>query len=314
MILYLTNEGKKLLQKVQSNLATIKFTKMQIGDGAQSATNIEDVSALTSPLKDLPIVDVKVLNNTVNVKGLIDNTTYETPISYSEIGLFATDGTKEILYIYSNRGSNKVYIPTPNIEIVRTQLNIPIGISNTENVVVEVSKKATASSTSFDNEGTSLESVDVQSAIVESMEVFDNKIEDIKSGDVTAGNAKKLDGYTVEGLLDVSKIEDTGWLVPSSYKSPFTTVTGSNYLRYRKIGKQVALVGAVKNTASDSRTGAIFTLDEAFRPICSVISLCTTSSGGTPIVEVTEDGTVKFTNLVSPNVSVSISLIYFVKD
>lgn len=172
MKLYLTTKGKNLLSKVQGSLATIKFTKISLGNGAIDVSNIEEKEQLVNPILDLEIVNIGVKDSNVIATGLIDNSTFSGSLVYGEIGLFAKNGEEEILYIYGN-GTNET-IPPKEEELVQVYINIPVGLSNTDKVEMVVQPIWNAININFDETSSTLSSSNVQNAIEEINYKVDN--------------------------------------------------------------------------------------------------------------------------------------------
>lgn len=138
-----TDEGKALQAKAQAG-TTLKFTKMQLGDGELGSQAIAAMTGLVNPLITVGISGVKAGSNYATVKSNFSNSGLTTGFYWREIGVFAADPEKpndrnsDILYCYANAGSLAEYIPAAGSEIIEKIISIPCIIGDAENVSAEI--------------------------------------------------------------------------------------------------------------------------------------------------------------------------------
>ena len=116
---YLTEKGLDLLNRSLAGEATITFTKMQLGSGTMPENQKQSqMTALIEPQADLEIKSVQIGDdNTVNVTSMFDNTKLATGFYYKEKGVFATDGTTEVLFSYAYLDAGEAsWIPTSDVQ------------------------------------------------------------------------------------------------------------------------------------------------------------------------------------------------------
>lgn len=151
--LSITNKGRALQAKAQTGVA-LKFTKMQIGDGALSGQLPGDMTALISPKKDIALVRLEVLTDgKAEVSGFLSNTGVVTGFYFREWGLFATDPDDgEILYCYGNAASAAEYIPAGGgADVLERYLSIIAIVGNAPNVSATVGSEIYATELEFQN-------------------------------------------------------------------------------------------------------------------------------------------------------------------
>ena len=116
---YLTEKGLDLLNRSLAGEATITFTKMQLGSGTMPENQKQSqMTALVEPQADLEIKSVLIGDdNTVNVTSMFNNTQLATGFYYKEKGVFATDGTTEVLFSYAYLDAGEAsWIPTSDVQ------------------------------------------------------------------------------------------------------------------------------------------------------------------------------------------------------
>lgn len=138
----LTNCGQSIL--LQSQLgASIKFTKVKIGDGEIGDNDPKSLMDLINPLQELDIYNKEIIDyETISITALI--TQGETGYTFREIGLFAIDPEtgSEVLYAYGNKGTSATYIPAnPSSISVEEEASILVEVADTSNVIVEISRQ-----------------------------------------------------------------------------------------------------------------------------------------------------------------------------
>ena len=138
----LTRSGQSILTQAQLG-ASVKFTKVKIGDGELGIINPEDLTDLINPLQELGIYnDEKIDEQTLSITALI--TQSETGFVFREIGLYAIDPETglEVLYAYGNKGDVASYIPSNTSSIsVEEEATIIVKVANSSNVTVVISRE-----------------------------------------------------------------------------------------------------------------------------------------------------------------------------
>jgi hypothetical protein len=121
---YLTNEGQELLAQALAGTITLQFTKIQMGDGALSqGQSRRSRTSLVNVIEELAIDSVSVsADNVISVSGTFDNSSLTQGFYYREKGVFASDGTNEVLLFYANFGDQAEWIDPPSIELVEKRI------------------------------------------------------------------------------------------------------------------------------------------------------------------------------------------------
>ena len=139
--MYMTKKGRKLQAKAESGVL-LKFTKVSIGDGQNNGQNIDDLTALISPKKDLGISGIQVEIDQCKIHSSIDNEGLTEGFYVWEIGLFAEDPddgeilfgiifAKEADFLPANGGTTGVNAEFEIIVVIGNAKEITAVISNT---------------------------------------------------------------------------------------------------------------------------------------------------------------------------------------
>lgn len=138
----LTKKGRMLQAKAESGVL-LKFTKVSIGDGENTGQNIDDLTSLISPKKDLGISGIQVDNSGYcRIHTSITNEGLTEPFYVQEVGLFAEDPdegeilfaitfAKEADFLPANGGNTGVNAEFEIIVVVGNAKEITAVISNT---------------------------------------------------------------------------------------------------------------------------------------------------------------------------------------
>lgn len=130
---FLTTEGERLLARSLMGEAQITFTRMEIGDGEQAITN-RNITALSNKRMELDIYSVNLSGNVITVTSILDSKDIVEGFYFREKGLYATDGTNEILMIYANCGSLADWIDNINVAVFTRQLRSIITFTESDNI------------------------------------------------------------------------------------------------------------------------------------------------------------------------------------
>lgn len=148
---YTTNNGQKYISKAMTG-KTLVLTKGQYGEGIASKPSvIPAMTALISPIADMPISKRSSAENCVTTTTQFTNVVngnVHTPFYFMEAGLFGkvinADGTEdaeypETLLFYANALSKEKadYIPEVLTEFI---MNWPLTISQSANVAVVINE------------------------------------------------------------------------------------------------------------------------------------------------------------------------------
>ncbi|BAK99470.1 hypothetical protein OBV_22720 [Oscillibacter valericigenes Sjm18-20] len=139
-----TDAGKALHNR-PIGTGTLKFTKMQMGDGSLGGTTIAALTALINPLVTMEVQQVKQYSDYIVVTAPFTNATITTAFNWRKIGLFAADPdypndrTKDVLFCYQNAYSSAASIPPGSQEFIERLMNIPIKLSDVSDVTITIS-------------------------------------------------------------------------------------------------------------------------------------------------------------------------------
>ena len=165
-----TNAGKALHARAVAG-ATLKFTKMQLGDGNRGSTPITGLEALVSPVASVGISSLRYSGNFAVVSGTFTNADLIECFNWKEIGLFAADPddpddrSKDILYCYQDAAGNADYIPASDSELITKRINVAVITDNVANVTAYFSAIIDAESVLYDDTNTNLGADNVQAAL-----------------------------------------------------------------------------------------------------------------------------------------------------
>lgn len=108
----LTYAGFTLLAKCQTG-QELHFSRVAMGDGAVAdGQDVRQLTGLVSPKMNLPIKSVSVTGvGTTIMETELKNANLAAGFFAREVGIFAMDGSNEILYAYRNTGNDSEYVP-----------------------------------------------------------------------------------------------------------------------------------------------------------------------------------------------------------
>ena len=131
-----TKKGYNLLAESIATKKPITFTKVAVGDGDDTGLDIDTMTGLVSPKMELPIGNgEKGGDGEYVIQAVLSNKTLEHSFFPKEVGLFAKCGDgEEVLYSYSNGGSNVGLMPDKNTPINAEIYNIRTKIGNATNI------------------------------------------------------------------------------------------------------------------------------------------------------------------------------------
>lgn len=98
----ITAQGLEYIAQAISGQITLTFSRMVISDYAYpTGTDLSALTSIQSVKMSVEPASVWVSGDTVGVRGLFSNTTVQTAYNINTVGVFATDGTTEILFSVS---------------------------------------------------------------------------------------------------------------------------------------------------------------------------------------------------------------------
>lgn len=165
-----TNAGKALHAKALAG-ATLKFTKMQLGDGRRGSTAIADLKALVSPVASVGISSLRYNGNFAVISGVFSNADLSIGFYWNEIGLFAADPdapddrSRDILYCYQDAGDNADYIPASDNELITKRISVAAITDNAANVTATFSAVIGAEDVLYNDTRANLGAENVQEAL-----------------------------------------------------------------------------------------------------------------------------------------------------
>ena len=166
-----TNAGKALHARAVAG-ATLKFTKLQLGDGNRGSTPITGLEALVSPVASVGISSLRYSGNFAVVSGTFTNADLSAGFNWNEIGLFAADPdapddrSRDILYCYQDAAGKPDYIPASDSELITKRINIAVITDNVADVTATFSAAFdTAANVAYDDTKTKFGADNVQVAL-----------------------------------------------------------------------------------------------------------------------------------------------------
>ena len=134
----LTAAGRKLQAKVEAG-KTLAFTKIKLGDGSESASDVDSLTNLVNPKLVVGISSVTSSDDTCTITGLIVNSNVSTGFYAREAGIFATDPDDgEILYAIC-LDPNPDFVPPATAAVIESvTFSMVLSISNVANVAVTI--------------------------------------------------------------------------------------------------------------------------------------------------------------------------------
>ena len=146
----LTENGRSLINKMLAGNCSITFTRMVCGDGTLSASQSpETMTDLVSPRSECNIMTTHN-GNIVGVSGNFSNKELSEGMYLREKGIYASDGTDEVLMIYANCGDEAEWIE-PAIEgVVEKVMKCVMTFSQSDNVSITVSSEGYVARVDYD--------------------------------------------------------------------------------------------------------------------------------------------------------------------
>ncbi len=173
----LTSAGLELLAKATAGKQLV-FTGVQLGDG-DMPDSFQDMTALISPRKTLPIRSAIHMGAKANIKAVLDYTGITEDFQWKEIGLIASDPDtdRDVLYCYGNAGNKGDWI-TSGITATAKSINLTVLVSESASVTAVIDDKANYAAVDLSN--------------VESVSIGQKIREAVATGELTAADLQIL--------------------------------------------------------------------------------------------------------------------------
>lgn len=141
MALKLTPSGMDLLLRTIAGEATIDFTAVQLGNGADAG---ESAAALSNPLLTVEISSYDVGDIFVTLTSTFSNQTVSAGFRATELGVLAKDPDdpeRTLLYAYAYTQDDQAdYIPASADKVLETQMDVMVYIGDAQNVTASISE------------------------------------------------------------------------------------------------------------------------------------------------------------------------------
>lgn len=141
MALRLTPSGMDLLLRTIAGEATIDFTAIQLGNGADAG---ESAAALSNPLLTAEIGSYEVGDIFVTLTSTFSNSEVEAGFRPTELGVLAKDPDapeRSLLYAYEfTPDAEADYIPASADRVLETQMDVMVYIGDAQNVTASISE------------------------------------------------------------------------------------------------------------------------------------------------------------------------------
>lgn len=136
---YITSKGKTMLANMIAGNIKIEFTKIQIGDGELlSGQKITTMEQLNNLIYEKEITSVSRNENQIIIKSIFDNSNITSGFFMREKGIFASDGTNEVLFFYANNGSNAEYIEPGTSQTIQKIMNTFCTLDDVGDINIEI--------------------------------------------------------------------------------------------------------------------------------------------------------------------------------
>lgn len=141
MALKLTPSGTDLLLRAIAGEVNIKFTAIQLGNGADAG---KSAAALSNPLLTAEISSYEVGDVFVTLRTTFSNSQVSASFRATEVGVLAhdpdtADGTLLYAYQYTPEGESD-YIPASTDKVLETQMDVLVYIGDAQNVTASISE------------------------------------------------------------------------------------------------------------------------------------------------------------------------------
>ena len=134
----LTAAGRALQAKVEGGTALV-LTYIKVGDGAETAADVDTMTNLLSPKKRIGISSVVPSDNVCKVTGILSSADVSVGFYARELGLFAQDpDVGEILYMIALDSAPDFVPPQTSAVVTSAEYAINVVISNSADISINV--------------------------------------------------------------------------------------------------------------------------------------------------------------------------------
>lgn len=228
----ITAQGLEYIAQAISGQITLTFSRMVISDYEYPAgTDLSTLTSIQSVKMSVLPASVWVSGDTVGVRGLFSNTTVQTAYNINTVGVFATDGTTEILFSVSTAISPDempIYNGVASSSFIFT-VQETINEASTLNVTVTAAGTATAQ--------------DIADLQAGKQDVITGAASSVTSANLTGGMALVTTAGGKIGVSSVTSAADIGNIAG---------LTGN--VQTQLDGKQDTITGAASTIAESNLT------------------------------------------------------------
>lgn len=137
----ITKDGMAMFAESLANHTEVVFTRVEIGDGTYSISELSSISAATG-LKhqrgSFPVINISTASETIRVRAVITNDGVDTGFFIKEVGVYAkyTDGEERLVAI-SITNEDTVFLPKQEGRKVEIPLTDNIAFSGDGNFTIQ---------------------------------------------------------------------------------------------------------------------------------------------------------------------------------
>lgn len=250
----LTNKGRQLQAKAQTGIK-LEYTRMAVGSGTLAGQSLAAMTALITPVKNLPIVRLKHPEGSTRavVGATLTNADVTTGFYLREIGIYAMDPDDgEILYMYANAGSTADYIAPSGDGVIQKAINMNVIVGTATNVTAIINESLVYVTRDEFEEALANIDVDVSDASLTEKGIVQltNAIDSIS--EKLAPTAKAVKTAYDRGSAGVTAAA----AAQTRADSAFTEATAAKQLGVEQKNNVVAALNSIGIAASTSETWA----------------------------------------------------------
>ena len=142
----ITKDGMSMFAESLANHTEVVFTRVEIGDGTYSISELSNISATTG-LKhqrgSFPVINISTASENIRVRAVITNDNVDTGFFIKEVGVYAkyTDGEEKLVAI-SITNEDTVFLPKQEGRKVEIPLTDNIAFSGDGNFTIQYTSDA----------------------------------------------------------------------------------------------------------------------------------------------------------------------------
>lgn len=135
----LTEKGRALQAKIEAGLCTLTLTRMKLGNGNMSESDMDTATDLVAPKYSLGITSKTTADNVCTITSVIASTQVTEGFLAKELGLYATDPDEgEILYMVAIDPNPDFVPPSTASTVVSASYALNVAISNAESISIMI--------------------------------------------------------------------------------------------------------------------------------------------------------------------------------